>query len=295
VQTCVIFNPSARGEKAQTLCSRLEALHPHFALRVTTAPGQARHLAAQAVREGFGTIVAAGGDGTANEVVNGITDVPRGLASVRMGLLPLGTVNVFARELGLPRGLDRAVKTLAAGKETRIDLGRVDFGSNGSANSRYFLQLAGAGVDSRAIELVSWELKKMMGPVAYLVAGIQAAREVQPVISVECDAPVSGELVLLGNGRFYGGSFAFFPTASLDDGLLDVCVFPKIDWRRGAEVVAGALTGRLHRWRSATRLQSSQVRLTSPSRVILQADGENVGELPATLSVLPKALRVIVP
>jgi YegS/Rv2252/BmrU family lipid kinase len=270
-------------------------LHPIYALRVTAAPGEARRLAAQAVREGFGTIVAAGGDGTANEVVNGITDVPGGLAAARLGLLPLGTVNVFARELGLPRHLDGAVKTLAAGKETTIDLGRVDFGSNGGAQSRCFLQLAGAGVDSRAIELVEWNLKKMVGPLAYVVAGLQAARETQPVITVQCESPLSGELVLLGNGRFYGGSFAFFPAADLRDGLLDVCVFPKITWPRAAKLVGGLLTGRVHRWRSALRLQSSQVRLTSPTRVALQLDGENVGELPATLSVLPKALRVIVP
>jgi YegS/Rv2252/BmrU family lipid kinase len=295
VHTCVIFNPSARGEKAQTLCSRLQALYPNYALRVTAAPGEARRLAAQAVREGFDTIVAAGGDGTANEIVNGIADVPGGLAAARLGLLPLGTVNVFARELGLPRHLDGAVKTLAAGKETTMDLGRVDFGANGGAPSRYFLQLAGAGVDSRAIELVKWELKKKVGPLAYVMAGLQAARETQPVITVQCESLVSGELVLLGNGRFYGGSFAFFPAASARDGLLDVCVFPKITWQSAAQVVGGLLTGRVHRWRPALRLQSSQVQLTSTSRVVLQLDGENVGELPVTFSVRPNALRVIVP
>jgi diacylglycerol kinase (ATP) len=295
VQTCVIFNPSARGRKAQSLCSRLQALHPHFALRVTTAPGDARRLAAQAVGEGFGTIVAAGGDGTANEVVNGIADAPRGLAAARLGLLPLGTVNVFARELGLPRHLDGAAQILAAGREITIDLGRVEFGVNGAAQSRHFLQLAGAGMDSRAIELVSWELKKKLGALAYVVAALQAANEAQPLITVQCDTLVSGELVLLGNGRFYGGSISVFPGASLRDGLLDICVIPKITWPRIARIVAGILTGRVHRWSSALRLQSAQVRLASASRVILQLDGENTGELPATLSVLPNALRVVVP
>lgn len=295
MQTCIIFNPLARGQKAQALCSRLQDLHPEFAVRLTTAAGDGRRLAAQAVLEGFATIVAAGGDGTANEVVNGIADVPHGLRAARLGILPLGTVNVFARELGLPRRLDAAIRVLAAGRETSIDLGRVDFRANGQVQSRHFLQLAGAGVDSRAIELVSWELKKKVGMVAYIVAALQAAREKQPIITVQCGRDISGELVLLGNGRFYGGSIAVFPAASLRDGLLDICVIPKLTWPRTAQILAGLLTGRVHRWSAAVCLQSPQVRLASASRVILQLDGENTLELPATLSVLPKALRVVAP
>jgi YegS/Rv2252/BmrU family lipid kinase len=295
VQTCIIFNPSARGQRAQALCSRLQELHPYFAVRLTAAAGDARRLAAQAVQEGFSTIVAAGGDGTANEVVNGIADVPGGLKAVRLGILPLGTVNVFARELGLPWRLDSAIKTLAAGNETCIDLGRADFGANGQTQSRHFLQLAGAGIDSRAIELVSWELKKKLGKMAYIVAALQAAREKQPVITVQCGNNLSGELVLLGNGRFYGGSISVFPSANLRDGLLDVCVIPKLTLLRTAQVLGGLLTGSVHRWSSALCLQSPQVRLSSSSRVVLQLDGENTMELPATLTVLPKALRVVTP
>jgi diacylglycerol kinase family enzyme len=145
-----------------------------------------------------------------------------------------------------------------------IDLGRAEYTDAGNSRQRYFIQLAGAGLDSRSIELVTWELKKKLGPLAYVVAGCRAMREPQPVIVAHGPAPVSGGLVLIGNGRFYGGSFAVFPQASMQDGLLDVCVFPK-------------------------------VKLTSASRVILQLDGENVCELPATLSVRPKALNVIVP
>lgn len=295
MQTCIIFNPSARGQRAQALCSRLQELHPYFAVRLTAAAGDARRLAAQAVLEGFSTIVAAGGDGTANEVVNGIADVPGGLKTVRLGILPLGTVNVFARELGLPWRLDAAIKTLAAGNETVIDLGRADFGVNGQTQSRHFLQLAGAGIDSRAIELVTWEMKKKLGKMAYIVAALQAAREKQPIITVQCGNDFSGELVLLGNGRYYGGSISVFPSANLRDGLLDVCVIPKLTWPSTAQILGGLLTGRVHRWSSALCLQTSQIRLASANRVILQLDGENTMPLPATLSVLPQALRVVTP
>jgi diacylglycerol kinase (ATP) len=295
VQTCVIFNPSARGQRAEAFCSSLALLHPGCVVRRTAEPGQARSLAAQAVREGFSTVIAAGGDGTANEVVNGIGDVPGGFAASRLGILPLGTVNVFARELGLPRTVPGVAKAIAQGREKTIDLGKAEFSSNGKPEARYFLQLAGAGADSRAIELLSWELKKKIGPLAYVWAGIQAVREQQPVITVEAGNRVSGELVLLGNGRFYGGSFAVFPAACLQDGLLDICVIEKLTAARVVELALGIVTGRLYRFCPALHLHSSSVRLSSSTRVLLQLDGENAGELPVTFSVLPKVLRVVVP
>lgn len=295
VQTCVIFNPSARGEKAAAFCSRLPSLYPNCLVRRTTAPGQARTLAAQAVLEGFSTVVAAGGDGTANEVVNGIGDVPGGFGISRLGILPLGTVNVFARELGLPRALPAVAKAIALGNERTIDLGKVEFHGGRKPETRYFLQLAGAGIDSRAISLVSWELKKKLGPLAYLWAGLRALREKQPLITVEAGDRARGELVLLGNGRFYGGSFAVFPAADLQDGLLDVCIIEKLTALRVLQLASGILSRRLYRFCPARHLRSSIVHLTSSSQVVLQLDGENVGELPATFSVLPNVLRVIVP
>ena len=295
MQTCVIFNPSARGEKAESLCARAQSLFPNCAWQRTTQAGQARVLAAQAVRGGFQTIIAAGGDGTANEVVNGIGDVPGGFDSTHFGVLPLGTINVFARELGLPRHLAGAIQVLREGKTTAIDLGRADYTDAGSPRQRFFIQLAGAGLDSRAIELVNWELKKKLGPLAYIVAGCKAMRETQPVIVAHTETPVSGQMVLIGNGRFYGGSFAVFPAASLQDGLLEVRVLPKVTWPRLMAAALGLLTGRLYEFCPALQFSLRSVTLTSASRVTLQLDGESACELPATLSILPKALRVIVP
>jgi YegS/Rv2252/BmrU family lipid kinase len=295
VRTCIIFNPSARGQKAERLCSRLAALCPNSVLRRTNLPGDGRALAAQAVREGFTTIIAAGGDGTANEVVNGIAEASGGLEIARLGLFPLGTINVFARELGLPRNIADMAQVLLAGQEIGIDLGRVEFPAAGGSQTRYFLQLAGAGLDSRAVELVDWELKKKIGRFAYVIAGLRALQEKQPLITVEYEKTIAGELVLLGNGRLYGGDFEVFPRASLHDGLLDVCVLPKISAGQVLRIALGVITGRLHRFSAARHSQSSRVKLSSASRVTLQLDGENVCPLPATFSVLPKALRVIVP
>jgi YegS/Rv2252/BmrU family lipid kinase len=295
VQTCVIVNPSARGEKAEAFCSRLSALMSDCVFCRTTAQGEARSLAAKAVREGFGAIIAAGGDGTANEVANGIADVPQGLASVRLGVLPLGTINVFARELGMPLNLAAAIKTLARGRERSIDLGRAQYhGANGAA-SRCFVQLGGAGIDSRAVELVKWDLKKRFGRVSYVLAGLMALGEAQPTIMAEGDGSASGQLVLIGNGRFYAGSFEIFPNASLQDGLLDLCVLPRVTSWRAAQAMLGLATLQPLRFGASLHYRWRTVTLRSASPVSLQLDGEPAGKLPVTLSVMPKALRVIVP
>ncbi len=291
----MIYNPSARGAKARAIRSNLAILTGQPVLYATAGPGEARQLAARAVREGFETIIAAGGDGTANEVVNGIADAPDGLSRARFGVLPLGTVNVFARELRLPSDLCRAWEVLCRGKEERIDLGQAEFNAQGRRERRRFIQLAGAGLDSRAIELVTWERKKKLGRLAYLIGGWKALAEPHAVVTAEAGSRAAGELILIGNGRFYGGSFDFFPNASLQDGLLDVCVFPTVHVWRAFGVMLGLFTGRPRRFCGALRLSAASLNLTSPGRVLLQLDGENAGELPATLSVSAKSLRVIVP
>jgi diacylglycerol kinase (ATP) len=295
VRTCVIVNPSARGEKAESICAGLERHFSDCTWQRTTRAGHARELAAQAVRDGFQTIIAAGGDGTVNEVINGIGDVPGGFESTKFGVLPLGTINVFARELRLPRHLPAAATVLRNGKIATIDLGCAEYTDAGAPRQRFFIQLAGAGLDSRSIELVDWELKKKVGPMAYVIAGLKAMRETQPVIMADGATPASGELILIGNGRFYGGSFVVFPSANLQDGLLSVCVLPKVTWVRLLAAVPGLLTGHLYKLCSALHFKLRSVTLTSTKRVAFQLDGENACELPVTLSVRPRMLQVIVP
>ena len=147
VRTCVIFNPAARGDKARRFLEQLESIGAEAKLKKTQSAGGARVLAREAVTEGFETIVAAGGDGTLNEVINGIGDEPKGFERARLGVLPLGTVNVFARELSLPRTFKAAWEVICGQNETRIDLPKVEFaGRNGKMEQRYFAQLAGAGL-----------------------------------------------------------------------------------------------------------------------------------------------------
>jgi YegS/Rv2252/BmrU family lipid kinase len=296
VRTCVIFNPAARGGKARRFRRHLEEFSSEVALKQTTASGDARKLAAEAAREGFEIIVAAGGDGTLNEVLNGIGDVPDGFERARLGVLPLGTVNVFARELGIPVKLEQAWNTIRLGRETVIDLPCAECTRDGVVGRHYFGQLAGAGLDARAIELVNWPLKKRIGPLAYVVAGLQALVGPQAKITVtDGRRSVTGELVLIGNGRLYGGPFAVFPQADLRDGLLDVCVFPRASWLTLFRVAPGLLLrGRLPSGATES-FQTASFTLTSANSAAMEVDGEFLGHLPAKFSTQRSRLRVIVP
>lgn len=297
MKTCIIFNPAARGEKAAHFRDHLAALSSRVTLKPTYAAGAGRTLAAEAVREGFETIVAAGGDGTLNEVLNGIGDEPDGFARARLGLLPLGTVNVFARELRIPTAFPQAWQVIEAARETRLDLPHADFSNaSGQPHRRYFAQLAGAGLDSRAIELVDWEQKKSFGPLAYVMAGFKALAEQKSTITASsADAGATGELVLVGNGRYYGGSFELFPKADLRDGLLDVTVFPKVNWEILLRSGWGWLTDQIHSAAGCHTFQAESFSLTSEGRIAFELDGDNVGHLPARFSVRRGALRMLAP
>jgi len=296
VRTCVIFNPAARGEKARRFRKSLDAIGAESTLKQTAAAGDARRLAAEAVQDGFEVVVAAGGDGTLNEVLNGIGDVPGGFERVCLGVLPLGTVNVFARELVLPTRLDLAWEIIRGGRETRIDLPSVEFSENGKVQRRYFAQLAGAGLDARAIELVKWQVKKAIGPLAYVLAGAHALMgRPTPIQATSSTQSLSGELILIGNGKLYGGQFKLFPQADLRDGLLEICVFPRVNWWVLVRCSPGLLlNGTLPK--ATTRLfQTDTLTLTSSSATPLQIDGELIGHLPATFRVERGKLRVIAP
>jgi YegS/Rv2252/BmrU family lipid kinase len=296
VRICVIFNPAARGNKARRFRHFLNELSQQCSLKATTGPGDARRFAHAAVSIGYDLIVAAGGDGTVNEVLNGIGDEPDGFARTRLGVLPLGTVNVFARELKIPLRLEAAWKVLRRARETKIDLGCVDFVDEGKPARRHFMQLAGAGLDARAVELVSWKLKKNAGPLAYVVAGFQALVEKQPRVCVCADGKqIEGELALIGNGKFYGGPFAIFPGATLSDGLLDVCVFPSVKFSSLLRLAPGFLLRRKLSEPLVRRLRAETFELTGEGSAAFELDGEWVGHLPATFSLEPKKLRVIVP
>ena len=273
---CVIFNPAARGEKAKRFRRQLDAIGSQCAFKATAAPGDARRLAAEAVNDGFDLIVAAGGDGTVNEVLNGIGGAPNGFDRARLGVLPLGTVNVFARELKIPLQVERAWEVVQRGREKKIDLPSVEFSTDGVRQKRCFVQLAGAGLDARAIELLDLQQKKKIGPLAYVIAGLKALREKKPKITVRADGQnFSGELVLIGNGRF------------------DVCIFPRVDFATLFRCAPHFLVRQKLPEKIVRRFRAAGFELSGDSPAAFELDGEWAGNLPATFSIERERLRIV--
>ena len=294
----IIFNPFAKGQKAERFEEEIRALAPAEARFLPTkAKGDASRLARKAAADGVRVVISAGGDGTLNEVVNGlmqareldgITDLPR------LGVLPAGTVNVFAQEIGLPWNLAKAWEVIAGRNERVIDIGR--------ANQHYFAQMAGVGLDAQVVRDTDAETRKNFGPLSYLftAAGVIGQAPPELVIEVPGKRAMRGAFVLVGNGRYYGGPFEFFKKSRLDNGSLEVLVFQNLGYpdifRYLQHIALGSHAGLEDVY--SVSVKECVVREVNPAEtpaIPAELDGEIVGETPVKFSVCPAALRVCVP
>ena len=284
-KTLVILNPAARSDKASRLRERIAALSGGASMRLTSEAGDARDIAAEAVREGFEVIIAAGGDGTLNEVVNGIGGAP-----VRLGILPVGTMNVFATELGIPQGnLERAWSIIEQGNVVEVDLPK--------ANDTHFIQLAGVGLDAEVVRKTTADSKKALGPLSYLLTLVQVAAHKPSRVMLEAEGGriSEGSFALIGNGRLYGGPFPVFQRASLFDGLLDVLVFQNQSHWDVVRYFQAIAFGTHPQLPDVEYFQTSTLRVTSSGDVPVELDGEVAGMLPCLFSVSSQKLRVLAP
>ena len=282
----IIFNPAAQSDKAARLVDRLKVLSRGAEIRLSSMPGEGELLARLAVEEGYTTIIAAGGDGTINEVVNGIVGIPK----VTLGILPVGTMNVFAVELGIPlNSLEKAWAIIEKKNICQLDLPR--------AGSRYFVQLGGAGLDAEVVRRTTRKSKKALGPLSYLVSLAQVAGEKPPAITIECDQGIerTGSFVLFGNGRFYGGPFKMFHQGSQTDGLLDVLVFKNQSPWDLFRYMQAILMGQHSKLDDVEYFQSASLSLRAEEPVPFELDGEMMGYLPLCVTLERGALSVLSP
>lgn len=284
----VILNPSARSARAGERLEAIRALSPRIEIYATSGPGDARRFARELALAGAPVVVAAGGDGTVNEVVNGLA-LAGPQCGTALGILPAGTMNVFANDLGLPAArLDDCWRLIDAGHVRSIDLWL--------ANDEYFAQLAGAGLDASAIAETTWERKKQYGPLSYLISMVEVIRRGTPLLTVTAPGrePVHGRIVLVGNGIHYGGPFRLFPNALFTDGLLDVVVVDSLSVKSVTRLSLAAVAGRYApQTPGITYFQAAELDITGPDRAPLQADGELCGTTPAKFRRAPFPLKVI--
>jgi YegS/Rv2252/BmrU family lipid kinase len=284
-RTCIILNPAARSERARRWQKRLRGLCGSAEFCATVQAGDAEQLAREAVSGGFEQVVAAGGDGTVHEVVNGLAG-----SDVALGLMPMGTMNVFATELGLPANdLGRCWEIICREETLLVDLPR--------ANTKRFVQLAGVGLDAQVVKETSRTLKRNFGPLSYLISAAQIATRRPPRLLIESEDALTeeGSFVLVGNGRLYGGPFPFFKHAANDDGLLDVLVFKQIGYLDLLKYLQNVFFTRDITTREVEYFQTRALRVSSRDEVPVELDGELAGSCPVEFKLDSKQLRVLAP
>ena len=290
--TCIILNPSAGGVRdLDDVVARLGRLRD-AEIRLTNKPGSAARFARTALRKGAELIVAAGGDGTLNEVINGIGE---DLGEARVGLIPLGTGNDFARSIGISTDLDAAIDLIQGEKIRAVDLVRVT-----SDEVRYFVNVSAGGFSGLVDEKLTKEMKKTWGPLAYLrsaAAALPELRAYRTTLAFDDEKSLMLGLynVVVANGRYVAGGMPIAPEAELDDGLLDVVLIPKRPVPELAILVAQIALGAHLSSKSIVYRRTANLTVNSKPGMWFNADGELVGNEPARFEIVPRALRFVAP
>ena len=220
----LIVNPRSGTDSApyvlETINRRLRERVGMMDIVMTVAEGDAATAAVLAVGDGVDHLFVGGGDGTLNEVLNGVASVPGGLAAVTFGLIPLGTGNDFATALGVPEDADAAITQLFDVPAAAVDVGRL--------NDRFFVNVSAGGFMAEVSDAVNPQLKSIAGKFAYLLGGAQVALNYEPVqATVRVSGTTESRLLhtfAVCNSRLVGGGRLIAPRARMDDGLLDVCL-----------------------------------------------------------------------
>jgi len=252
----------------------------------TQGPGDGSELARKAVEQQADMVIAAGGDGTINDIIQGLVGSETALA-----VLPTGTVNVWAREMGIPLDIAGARQVLLNGQTRRVDLGCI--------NGRYFLLMVGIGIDGAVTHAVEHKPLKRLGPLGYVLAALWFGPGYKgfPVVVNNNGVLVKTRAlqIFVGNTQLYAGAFKFTWQARCDDGLLDLCIVRKRSLPGRIIVLSDFLLRRDQRRRWVRYDQVTSVQIDTPKPVAFQIDGDSGGHTPATLSIARGALKVVVP
>ena len=283
----VIFNPTAgpsRSRRFQLTLAALRRLGCKIEIRETQRRGDAQEIARTVDTATTDIVVAAGGDGTINEVINGLVgrDLP-------LALIPLGTANVLASEIGLSRAPKKVAQTIVAGIRRPICLGR--------ANGHWFSMMAGLGFDAHVVEAVSPPLKRLIGKGAYVFESLMEMIRYRPLeyeLSLDGKAHKAAS-VIIANGHFYAGRYVAAPHANLREPILHACLLRRTGRRQCVRYAAALLLGRLHRLPDVSIVPAKHISLRAPAGEPVQCDGDILGTLPLDVRVDENRLEMIFP
>lgn len=298
-QITIILNPtSGRGTGAQNkaelkqlLTVTAKAASSRWNVVETQAKGQGSALARQAVEDGAEIVVAAGGDGTLNEVVNGLMEAGAGSKGVTLGLLPMGTGNDFGRCIGLGTDLKLAVDTLFNGKPQFVDVGQ--------AHGRWFVNIAGCGFDAIVAERANRGFPLLRGTSAYLAAIAHSLLHLKPAnLTLTLDGEtrrIRALMCSVANATSYGGGMKVAPDARIDDGLFDICLLAEAGRLEFVRAFPRVFKGTHVTHPKVTMLRAHTVHIESDPPLPLLIDGEVMGTTPVTFTLSPRAVQVLMP
>jgi diacylglycerol kinase (ATP) len=292
----LIYNPFAGGLKGpgrarlDKAVRVLEEAGAYVELMATPGPQRAAELVSGAIERGCELILAAGGDGTINEVVNGVAGT-----KVQFGILPAGTANVLANEIGFSNRPDHAARQLLHAVPVRIALGSLE---QPEQTRRYFVLMAGVGLDARIVYELDPGLKNRLGKLAYWHGGLRQFGRPVPQFQLAVDGvEYCASFVLITRVRNYGGDFEIARKIRLTDNDFEVVVFQNHLWQDYLRFFGAIMTNRLYNTDGVAIRRAGRVEIKAPEdqRIYIQIDGESTGVLPASIAVVPDALTLLMP
>ena len=283
----LIYNPTAGGRRRvffNSVVAALRELPCELTLAETDHRGHAEELARNAIAANFDVIAACGGDGTVNEIINGLAG-----NDIALGIIPLGTANVLAGEIGLPRDPRKIAAALAHGPIRAVHVGR--------ANGRRFTMMAGIGFDALVVSRVSLNLKKWIGPLAYVWESLrQSARYGFHAHDVTIDGvayrPVS---MVACKGRRYGGPYIAAPDACLGEANFHIVMMHGRGWLSVLRYGLALVFGRLTAWRDVELVSGKDVIVSGHAGEPVQGDGDIIATLPLRIALDPEPVRMVYP
>jgi len=298
MKTTIIINPIAGKKNDASINKALGVLKSHDIIpevRETAKKGDALLFAREEVTKGTEVVIAAGGDGTVNEIANGLAG-----SSVKLGVLPLGTANVFSLETRIPSDPISAMDVIVGGVPTSINAGfiKLDEESGKREIHKHFLLMAGIGFDAGVVRELARGKVSTWGKAAYFFTGLRVVSHyTHSPLSIKIDRvkSVEGYSAVIGKAHYYGGRYLVTPQASLADDKLDLCVFQSKGAFNMLKYFMGVLLKKHLSYDDVYYCKAQEVEISSTDEVFVQADGELFGRLPAYLSVKEGALTVMLP
>ncbi len=303
MKTFFVVNPSSAngstGKRWAELAATIARTLSDFGVEFTKAPMHAARLTSQALKSGYDCVVAVGGDGTINEVVNGFFENGRALnPNAALGVLPRGTGGDFRRTFEWSTDFAAAVQRLKTPDTRPFDVGLLEYRAHdGSTQHRYFANICSFGVSGLVDQEVNTTTKALGGKVSFMLGSLKALAKYKDRIvtfSVDGGPPEQAAVTTLAvaNGQYFGGGMKVAPNADVSDGIFEVTVWSGYGLTDFVVKSAGVYSGAHLKWRGTRTLRCKELVATSDEDVLIDCDGEQPGRLPCKMTVLPSAIRL---